>query len=446
MRPRIIHVAAALSPLLVFLFVYSAAGQGFISDDFGWIADSRVDSPRSAIELFEKHHGFYRPLVSLSFALNYSLFGLHPRGYGWSNLLLAVLCGVLVHLLLRSLGVGRGVAWMGAMVWLLNFHGINMAVLWISGRTALLLIAGALVAAIGAARGLPAVALAGLAFALWSKEEALLVPAIWAAMVVLGLVRPSRARFTAVTLAIGTCVMLTVYVLLRLQSGAMTPATAPPYYRFTFTPAVVARNVLEYIDRACTFAAAMSLLAWITLRPGRSGVPRKLLGLGAIWLVAGYALTVWIPSRSSLYACFPSVGVVIAASALWDRWWANSTAHRHQIAMIAVIVIPIVCAPLYLVRNERWTALAKFSQASLDFVQPHVQGASPDTWIVLVDDRSRRVNLQSAFGSLLGDALRLRMGREVKVWVEPPDSDTLQAGLTGPCEECPRLRLTVAER
>jgi hypothetical protein len=436
------HVAAALSPLLVFLVVYgTAAGHGFISDDFGWIVDSRVDSLGAALELFAKHHGFYRPFVSLSFALNYALFGLHPLGYGWTNLLLAVLCAGLVYVLLRSVGIGRGVAWMGAMVWLLNFHGINMAVLWISGRTALLLIVGALVAAIGAARGWPAVALAGFAFALWSKEEALLVPAIWGAMFLLGLISRPRVRGTAVALAIGSCVILTLYFLLRVKSGAMTPATAPSYYQFTFTPAVVARNVAEYADRACTFVAAMSLLAWITLRSGNSGVPWKLVALGATWLVAGYALTVWIPSRSSLYACFPSLGVVIAASALWDRWWTNSTTRRQQIAMIAVVIIPIVCAPMYIVRNERWTALARFSQATLNFVEPVVKAAPADTWIILVDDRSRRVNVQSAFGSLLGDALLLRTGRAAKIWVEPPDVDTG----AGPCGTCPRIRLAVSE-
>ena len=445
-RPRLIHAAAALGPALVILVVYgSAAGHGFISDDFGWIVDSRVDSLASALDLFRKNHGFYRPLVSLSFAANYALFGIHPLGYGWTNLALLGLCGVLLQCLLRSLGLSRGAAWTGAAVWLLNFHGINMAVLWISGRTALLLITGALVAAIGAVRGWPAPALLGFAFALGSKEEAILIPVIWFAMFRLRLVRPSRARFTAITLAIGTCAILATYIVVRTQSGAMTPATAPSYYKLTFTPMLVARNIVEYADRAGTLAAAVSLLALIILRPGKSGVPGTMLALGAVWLAAGYAITVWIPSRSSLYACFPSVGAIIAASALWDRWWARSTTVRQQTALVALAVIPVLCAPIYMARNSRWTALAEFSQATLDYVDPYVRSAPPDTWIVLVDDRARRVNVQSAFGSLLADALLIRTGRTVKLWVEPPLTNAVLAGQTGPCGDCPRIRLAVSE-
>ncbi|HET7696712.1 MAG TPA: hypothetical protein VFK57_13445 [Vicinamibacterales bacterium] len=441
------RVGATLSPALVFLVVYgSAAGHGFISDDFGWIVQSRVDSIAGAIDLFRTNHGFYRPLVSLSFALNYALFGIHPQGYGWTNLLLALLCGVLLQWLLKSLGLSRGAAWMGAVVWLLNFHGISMAVLWISGRTALLLIAGALVAAIGAVRGAPAVALGGFAFALWSKEEAILIPAIWAAMFLLKLVAPARARRTAIALAAGTCAVFVAYAFLRAQSGAMTPSTAPSYYTLTFTPTLIARNVAEYADRACTFAIAVTLIGWIALRPAASASPRTLLALGAVWLAAGYAITIWIPSRSSLYACFPSVGAIIAASALWDGWWRGSTPRRQHTALIAAAVIPLLCTPICIARNERWTRLADFSQATLDFVRPHAQSAPPDTWIVLVDDRARRVNVQSAFGSLLEDALLLWTGRAVKVWVDPPLTGAALAGLTGPCADCPRIRLAVSER
>jgi hypothetical protein len=170
-----------------------------------------------------------------------------------------------------------------------------------------------------------------------------------------------------------------------------------------------------------------------------------MLALGAVWLAAGYAITVWIPSRSSLYACFPSVGAIIAASALWDRWWATSTTVRQQTALVALAVIPVLCAPIYIARNSRWTALADFSQATLNYVEPYVRSAPPDTWIVLVDDRARRVNVQSAFGSLLADALLIRTGRTVKVWVEPPLTDAVLAGLTGPCGDCPRIRLAVSE-
>jgi hypothetical protein len=131
--------AASVMPLGAFLFVYGpAAGHGFISDDFGWIRESRVANLWEAAALFGKNHGFYRPLVALSFAANDAAFGNHPLGYGLTNLALCLLCAGLIALTFQALELPGFAAAFGAAVWLLNFHGINMAILWTSGRTALL--------------------------------------------------------------------------------------------------------------------------------------------------------------------------------------------------------------------------------------------------------------------------------------------------------------------
>src|SRR2546429_497729 len=68
-------------------------------------------------------------------------------------------------------------------LWVFNWHGINMAVLWISGRTALLL---TLCATLGAAafirrRLLPALVL--VLGAMLSKEEAVMLPVVLVAWV-----------------------------------------------------------------------------------------------------------------------------------------------------------------------------------------------------------------------------------------------------------------------
>jgi len=44
----------------------------FIKDDFAWITGSRVDGLEDVLALFARHNGFYRPMVSLSFALGSS--------------------------------------------------------------------------------------------------------------------------------------------------------------------------------------------------------------------------------------------------------------------------------------------------------------------------------------------------------------------------------------
>jgi hypothetical protein len=445
MRANALRIAAVASPLLIFLAVYGpAAGRGFISDDFGWIAASRVTSSREAIALFGQNHGFYRPLVALSFAGEYALFGLNARGYGFTNLALALACAMLIASLLRTLGFSWGAAGFGAALWLLNFHGINMAILWISGRTALLLTAGALLAMIGVLRARVLLALGGFALALFSKEESLALLVIFAAAYWLRLPVRQAPRVRLFVFLVGALALVLSYAALRVHSGALTPGTAPSYYRFTASPTVIARNVLEYSDRACSYAAAASVIAWMLLRPRRVEINRRVIVFGCVWLLAGFALTIWLPVRSSLYACFPAVGAAVIAVELCSGFW-RAASRRREWALIALVVVPIVCAPLYVARNHRWTDLADFSSRVLNDVADHADALRGRPWLILIDDRRQRVNIESAFGALVTDAVSLKTGLPVHVWVEPPLGTAALAGMTPPCAECPVVRLAVRD-
>lgn len=445
-RTPVLVIAAVLSPLVVFLAVYGpAVGRGFISDDFGWIVQSRVDSGHEILQLFGKSQGFYRPIVATSFALNYAVFGGEALGYGWTNLALALLCAALTAALFRALGLSRGAAAFGAGVWLLNFHGINMALLWISGRTALLLIAGAVAAVTALVSGRIVVALGAFAVALFSKEEAIVIPVIWAAVYWLDLGRRRLTLRAAGALVLGTAGILVAYSILRMSAGAMTPGSAPPYYQFTFDLATIGRNILEYADRAGTFAAVVTILAWLILRPVRPRFQRRQLLFGAAWIVAGYGLTVWLPVRSSLYACFPSIGASLMAAVAGDAFWRAGDQERRAWALAAAILIPVACAPVYIARTHRWTALADLSSSTLNDLAAFAPRWPSDTWIVLVDDRSRRANLDSTFGTLIGEAVRLRTGRSFPVWVEPPLTYARLAGMPPRCEECRTVRLRLSK-
>ena len=90
----------------------------------------------------------FRPVVSISFALNRSVSGLDPLGYGLVNVALLFGCCLAIVLLAQALSFSRPAALLCAALWAFNFHGINAAVLWISGRTALLV---TLFAVLGAA-------------------------------------------------------------------------------------------------------------------------------------------------------------------------------------------------------------------------------------------------------------------------------------------------------
>ncbi|HMJ84813.1 MAG TPA: hypothetical protein VK504_16645, partial [Vicinamibacterales bacterium] len=73
---RLLIVVAAAVMLLVIAAVYLPdIGRGFVKDDFGWIRDARTGlvEPGRIVQL--SHPGFYRPLVTAAFVVDYVLYG-----------------------------------------------------------------------------------------------------------------------------------------------------------------------------------------------------------------------------------------------------------------------------------------------------------------------------------------------------------------------------------
>jgi len=68
--------------------------------------------------------------------------------------------------------------------------------------------------------------------------------------------------------------------------------------------------------------------------------------------------------------------------------------------------------------------------------------------IVVSDDRSTKINVASAFGTLLNDAVLLTTGRRLNMWIEPQTPGT--DGAAPPCESasilCTGLTLRRAGR
>jgi hypothetical protein len=436
--PRLHRLAIAL-PFFVFAAIYlSSVGRGFVADDFGWILDSRAASWHDVGSLFFKSSGFYRPMVGLTFAADYAVFGTHPLGYGLTNVFFAGVCAILLYYVARELSLPSGAALLAVALWLLNPHGINTAVLWMSGRTSLLLTLGSLAATLLVLRGRPFLALLPAAFALFSKEEAFLLPLIlflwWISFRRENL---PPARQLALWWLCATA-LVGVYLALRFQTGAMTPWTAPPYYRFTSDPRVIARNIAEYADRAMTFPTAVALLAWLLLRPSGTTSRTSVVVLlcGAAWIACGYGLTVFLPVRSSLYACFPSVGACLIAADVAARCWVDAAPAARRRTAIAGIAASIGMTPVYLQRNHATLANAQFSTRVLRELDGATRGVPAGAIVVVLDDRAHRPNVETAFNVGLNDAFELVAGRRLIFWVEPELQHARLAGLSRPCPGC----------
>jgi hypothetical protein len=421
---RLIVAAALLVWAVVFLAVYvPRVGHGFVQDDFAWIASSRISHLSDVVRIFRSDNGFYRPIVALTFAADRALFELRPFGYGLTNLLLALACAVAIAWLARGLALRWPAAVFAGALWLLNPHGLHWALLWTSGRTALLLSLFTALTAAAVVRGRLALAGVFFAAALLSKEEAVVMGAVltmwlWirppAAAVGERVARP--IAWTAIWI-----VVLGAYFWARSGTGAMVPWTAPAYYTFTFAPAAVLRNLLEYLDRSSTFAVAAAVVALALLRPARwrpASVTARMLACCGLWIAGGLAITVFLPVRSDLYACLPSIGTCLASAIVVDRAWTWSTHAGRRRAVVVAAIVPIALYPMYVSRSARWVSLADLSTRVLDELPPLTADLPDGSTVVVRDGVRPRANLASAFGVMLNDAWTLEGHRPLVFWLD----------------------------
>jgi len=426
---RLAAILAATWVLFTGAVYLPDVGRGFIKDDFAWIAASRGGFEQPG-KLLLPPAGFFRPLVGLSFALDYRLHGLAARGYGLTNLALYAACAAALVPLCRALKLSGVAAGVTAFVWSANPHGINMATLWISGRTSLLLTLFAILAAVAWLRHQRAVAALLILASLLSKEEAMALPAI---LIAWRFVLPEDTRGVRPRLgdlADWSAVILPVvaYFALRARTAAYTPSTAPSFYRFTFDPESVTVNALSYVDRGATFAFAIVLVAAIVYhaRPRLTDREQRVLVAAGIWFVGGLALTVWLPVRSSLYAVLPSVGSALAAGLVADAARCGSAASDTRSAWLAaVLATAIVAIPIYRTRNARWVDAASVSSQTLALLEAR-RDLPRHGVIVLEDESGTRANFENAFGTLATEAIQLATGRPLEARIIPPGADRFQ--------------------
>ena len=436
---------ATLATLVLFLTVYlPLAGQGFVRDDYAWILQSRVTSPDDLVGLLSRDIGFYRPMVGLTFAVNEWFFGVSPWGYGLTNLLLALGCAVSIVALGRAMGLPRGGALVAGALWLLHAEFLPIGVLWISGRTALVMILAATASAAALLGGRFWPALAWLAVALFSKEEAVVLP-----FVLLGwlIIRPSAIRPLAWAMGAGTLVV--IYLIARTFAGATNPANAPAFYRLTFEPAIVMDNLVWYAIHGAWTAAIVAVLGALVLhgKPERTDGPRapglnSILMCSALWIAGSFALTIWIPVRSHLYLALPAVGVCLAAAAFCTQRWSHASPVRQRAALVVAIVFVAAMVPVHLRGAHEWAMRTEFAATVLRDLDVLTSGLPAGSHVVLNDDRNDpHGNLAAVFGTMASDAGALVTEGPMDIWIEPPPPHAEIMGLRPPCADCADLRL-----
>ena len=426
-------LAAAVLLLTLGVLYLPDAGHGFLRDDFAWIRASRLSGLGDLPRLFATDNGFYRPLVNLSFALNHAVFGLSPLGYGLTNLLLMLAAAAALFGLTRASGLPPGTPLVATALWALNPHSIPMAVLWISGRTSLLLTVFCLLAARSVVKDQrPAAALWCLA-ALLSKEEAVLLPAIlflWA-----GLAVEKGLGFRWRQALVRTWpLLLTVvpYALLRARTAAYLPQTAPAYYRPTLSPSLLLANALEYADRSLTLGLVLLLLLWLVSRkrPHLEAAERLGIARGLILALGSFGVTLFLPVRSSLYVCLPATGTALAIAAVAGALWRNVGQAGQRRLLAGGLFLPLLLVPTYRARARRWVTPADVSHAVF---MELAQSPAPAGAVTVIHDATGRASVAGAFGTHVQDALALATGASrPRVWLDPPPPLWESTGLRPP--------------
>lgn len=142
----------------------------FFTMDY-WAAESASE------ERFEIRSGLYRPLVMVTYALNYAVGGLHPLGYRLVNIALHALVSCFLYLFALGLGFSALAALIGAVVFAV--HPVHTeAVNWIVGRAELLMGLGVLGSLWWAMQGRMWLSLGAFAVGLFSKEQAAMLPGL----------------------------------------------------------------------------------------------------------------------------------------------------------------------------------------------------------------------------------------------------------------------------
>lgn len=190
---------------------------------------------------------------------------------------------------------------------------------------------------------------------------------------------------------------LVTYLVLRMNSGAFWPVSAPWYYRLTIVPSDVIRNAFEYLDRSTSFAAALALLVTIASweRPRFATGHRRVFVFAGAWMISSFAITGFLPVRSDLYALAPSIGPALACGTIVHALDGSHAMRLHR-TLAVLLLFPILLWPVYRERNVRWVRPADLSTRLL--ADPAALAhATPDE----IDD---------AFAGLLPDAQALLTG------------------------------------
>ncbi len=382
----------------------ASLGYEFVWDDRALLQeDVRIRSLSGILEAFGSdffrssdhtmQYGYYRPIITVSYALDFWIWRDWPGGYHLTNIILHFLCTLGLLLLGRHMKLG---VWVSTGIALLFVaHPLHAeSVTWISGRTdviATLFAIGYLLGFDHPARRWRVAAYVSFALAAMSKEVALATPAVAFFM---SAVRSRNTFFERVKLVAPVVPILAGYLCIRALVVPVKPSMGSPngFMEHLFGPLGALTRYLKMLvwpgeqcaylqtpvsadlsDPWAAFGLAIILLAvqlWLTHRQiGRMAfaVLLSFVPMANIVRVAAPMNMGFPMSERFLY--LPSLVLALAVGVAWvdirERLPAVSQKSWTRVSAVLVALSVAVLTVRTLERNEIWRdELSMFTDAS----------------------------------------------------------------------------------
>lgn len=321
----------------------------------------------------------YHPLPMLTLWLQARATGMSIVAFRLGNLAIHLLCAVLLLALLRRRGIGRTVASLAALLFLVH-PSVTEPVMWVVGRQDSLAALCALAALLAwpdatSRRPVRRAAAAGLlcALAFLSKEPFVVVAALLFAWTVADRV-PWRRALTWLAFpvaAVVATVMLRHALAIPSTVGGpaggfrvlATYATILWHYFAQLTafdngPTVVAFRPLPWPAVAASYAALAAAIVPLA-RAARTGGRRAALALiGTAWFLVSLAPhVVSVPAfgvYGNRYAYFPLMGLLVVGAAAADALGVHARRSLRWLALLAAALVVVVASARTAVEARAW--------------------------------------------------------------------------------------------
>jgi|GEM_PF-2389399 len=429
-RKRFVPLCFLVLILIIQFIIFGPhVGMGFVTDDFNWLESVVRSGKVEYLRPFTATTGFFRPLVGLSFGIQYQLHGMNPKAYGLFNLFVHLLNIILVYLVLSEWDKSKYLALSAAALFALNAKAANMAVGWISGRTTLMFSFFMLLSfylflkdrhnPLPHYRSLRFICIStSYMAALLAKETAAAAPIFVFFFTLLNSHRTAdgplqlpgvNERFKKGAKAVIPFILpLMIYFLLRFNSDAFTPFNAPTYYRYSFAPLVILKNISEYIIRAgmldiyimIVFIIIGGLFGLKKKSPGKrinSNDKGTFPAWGLLWFLCFLLPALPLSIRSDLYAYFPQIGLHVVFLYFITRLFhkykdkmsiknKNKTKNIHRYALgIAVGVLLAAWMGYLWIKAESYSKKASSSTAFTDQMVKAASQIAPGSRLLIFD-------------------------------------------------------------